>query len=844
MSYAALAQLPVSEKNTLAWISPSQRLTVFEQVDANTWRKKTSYFVNAVRIDGASLTKTSSQSVSSGEFYYNPTTSYVYFRLSDDSAPSGKYVAIQYKLFFSKKHCYLSSDLSGSDVVDYEGRLASVSSFNKELDEEQTGVVLESRGSISLYNQDGYFDSIFDKLRWENAPVEIYSHFPESPETDAKKIFSGVVTDKTFNRGRVSFKIRDDVAELKNLLDFSAYSDFDGVVPDGAIGKPKRVLFGRVAGVRCVSLDAIKDGYSGTGTISISEDSKTLTGSGTLFKDELRQDDEIRFTIGDEEYNYRIESIASNTSATLSSDADVSAAAQSYIIEPKRGTPDKNRTWNVCGHEVSAPQTTITSVVHASRFAVANASEFRAGEFVLINGELKEIRRVSGNNIVLETTLSNSPEVGDTMQRAPVYQVFYNGKKLVYSRDWNFSNSSSGLNLTITSDMEPNITSPFKMLGSVTFTNSSITVTGTNTEFKKELRPGDAIRPDSTTLTDYYYIESIEDDENLTLTSAFSGSFTGTSLVKRIDWLEDDSFLICDCYGKNQSSGVYARNASEVVKTMLEDNGLSFNQESFDNAAVDSQHEISLKLPLNYLGDMPNVREAITLVNESVFGSLTYEAGEFKYNILTGEVPENTTLIKNDDIIGDISVKTKADTFEKVIARYRHNDATKSSKESGSLFVEHTNEDIDGLGVTEKEKTIDLYLFDSLSAETLCQRWAFFHEVASSFIEFRSNLLFASKELNQKILVEFDRLYKRFGADSAIRACFIQKISTDGESTTVTLNDMAGWVTRVGKIAANNANDFTNASNSEKLTGGYIVDNTSLTPDSESDKEVGSNLIG
>lgn len=843
MSYSALAQLPVSEKNVLAWLSPSQRIATFEQVDANTWRKKTNYYVQAVRVDGALLTEASSQSVSSGEFFFNASSSYVYFRLSDDSSPVGKYVALQYRLFFCTKHAYLSHNLNGGNVVDYDGRLSSVSSFGRELDEEQTGVVLESRGSMSLNNADGYFDDIFDKLRWENAPVQIYSHFPETPESDAKKIFEGVVTDKTFTRSRVSFKIRDNVAELKNLLDLSTYSDADGVLQDSVIGKPKRVLLGRLSGVKCVTLDAIKDGYAGTGTISTAEDSKTVTGSGTLFKDELRQDDEIRFTIGSEEYSHRIESITSNTSLTLSSDADITSSAQSFIVEPSRGRSDKNRTWNVCGHKASSPSTTITSVIHASRFSVADASEFRAGEFVLINSQLKEIRRISDNNIVLNTTLSSAPSVGATMQRAPVYEVFYAGKKLVYLRDWSFTNNSSGLNLTFTSGMEANITAPIKLTGTLTFSNGSSVVTGSGTDFKKEIKPGDAIRSDSTTLTTYYHVESIQDETNLTLTSAFSGSGSGDGLVKRIPYLEDDSVVVCGCYGKEDSSGAYARNASDCVKVMLEDNGLSFNQASFDDAAVDSQHEMSLKLPLRLLDNMPTVRDAINLVNQSVFGSLTYEAGEFKYSILTSEIPEDIETVKNDDIIGDISVRTKADTFEKVVARYQHNDATKTSKESGSLFVENTSEDIDGLGVTQKEKTIDLYLYDEAAATTLCQRWSFFHEVASSFIELTSNLYFANKELNQKVIIDFERLYRRYGATDAIRACFIQKISTNGEKTRVTLNDMASWVTRVAKITPNTAADFTNASNSVKLTGGYILDNSSLTPGGD-DEELGTNLIG
>jgi len=73
---------------------------------------------------------------------------------------------------------------------------------------------------------------------------------------------------------------------------------------------------------------------------------------------------------------------------------------------------------------------------------------------------------------------------------------------------------------------------------------------------------------------------------------------------------------------------------------------------------------------------------------------------------------------------------------------------------------------------------------------------------------------------------------------------FINKITTDGTNSTVEFNDLSNIFNRVMSIAPDAALDFTSALDTEKILNAYVCDDSLEVPDTSSDAELGSNIIG
>src|SRR5205814_4021199 len=71
---------------------------------------------------------------------------------------------------------------------------------------------------------------------------------------------------------------------------------------------------------------------NGTGTVSVTNGSNTLTGSGTAFRTELATGD--RILIAATNQSFAITAIASDTSATTNSSTPTTASGSTFTIQP------------------------------------------------------------------------------------------------------------------------------------------------------------------------------------------------------------------------------------------------------------------------------------------------------------------------------------------------------------------------------------------------------------------------------------------------------------------------------------------------------------------------------
>lgn len=852
-TYSDFALQVRSSKVVLCHIEPVQRLSVFTLDSGSIYKKSVNYFVVGVSENDTDLTQASSASLSSGEWFYNAVTGELFVNTTDDSNPKTKQIIVKYRLFYSNRPIDLPYDLvSANTEVHYEGRLQGEPSIKQELDDEQIGVVLETATNVTLENTDGHFDEFIDVLFFENKDIKIYSWNENLPLSEAKKIFDGVIQDKFPSDRSLRFSCKDFTFKLRKFVTSSVFTSSDGNVPERYIGTPKRRLFGKLKQVQCVPTDAILDGFSLTGTIAATVSGTTVTGSGTSFLDELSPNDVLIYTTNSTLRKSTVKSVESDTSLTLTSEVEISFAGLSVTVEPKIPWRKRNRNWHIAGHKLRAPSVTVTASSQPNRFTVSSIGDFLVGDSISVDGETAFIRRISGSQITLEQNLQNGrPNIGDIVTKNPVDRAYVNGSEVFVTRDYTLTNGANDALIVLDNLLEFNIAPIFPVNTDMVFTNGSREITVTGIDLRNEFKPRDWIRSDDVTHTTWYEILDVTYDNDTTVTTvttrvAYAGSTITTNPEKKnIVPLDDDGIVTVDCIGQERS-GVWLKTASDVVKDLLE-NDIGFtniNTSSFTQAKDDAPFIVSYAVPKEIGGGTLKVNTVISEINQSVFGSLVLDDNfDLKYQILTAETPDTLTEIGDDDIVGDVRYKTRNEIVRRVIVNYNHFSDRFNGDYSSELYS-FTNSFVDSLIGAKNELELDIYLSGEDDAKTIAQRYAFYNSISNNIVEFKAKLNFMLSSLNDKFILNFDRLYKRFGNRDRRKIGIIKAITKSGSNTTVVFEDLGNSFNRSGRVSDNSAADFTSAPDSEKIIHSYVVDDDVLSPDASSDDEIYTNLIG
>jgi hypothetical protein len=847
MTYATTSKKTDLEKLTLAWVEPSERLILWNNVSGAIYKRDVEFYTIGVRQDDVDLIDASSTALSQGEYYFDESTKEVYVRMSDDSNPQSNFISANYRIHFSDVGIDLPHDLDSGIEVPYEPYIDKVSDFPLGIDNlSQSGIAVEASGNITFFKND-FFISYFDRLIWENKNISIYSYLPE--DNSKKLIFSGEIVNKSYS-SKIGFNIRDFIYKLKQPASNKLFKATDGNISEAVIGRPKRILYGRVKGVKMQSLDQVLDGFDLTGTFSVVADSTALVGVGSNLLDELSPEDEIKFTVRDVEYSYSIESITDDTNAVLTEESEIGATGLTISNTPKIPYREKNRTFHIAGHKLREPTTTITDPIQLNRLEVDDIADFYAGDTVLINSQYVSIKRISGDILVLSQNLDTLPSIGASVVKSPIDKVYFNGNEFVINRDWSSLNVTES-KLVFENTAEFNVAKPRLLAGSISFTGSSRNISGTNTNFLTQLKSRDWIRSDDFSHQTWYEVLEVVDDTNLILRVAYAGAnkTSTASQRKNVVYINDESIVTCDCMGKENASGEWVKTASDVAKDLLIDSGFPVSNldiDSFTNSDAEGHFITSLKVPLEFQGEMLNVREIINLINKSVFGSLVTK-NDFKiaYDVLSPERPEAATPVIDSDI-KDFSINTKTKIYGKVIGRYLHQDADRYTGEGASSVYEYENDFVKNIIESSDEKEEEIYLYNLSDVETIIQRKAFIYSLTQSIISVKGGgLFFADKEINDKIYLRLEKLYSRFGSpDDLAKIGIISSIKRSGLNVDLELTDLGNLFNRTAAITNSISADFTAADANDKIISGYIVDNDTELPDNNSESEWSTNLIG
>lgn len=314
--YSTFAAKTTSEKLTAVWMEPSQRLASGWVVHSGSiYRCPVQHWVVGLLHLGTAMASVASiGAVTAGTFFFDSTTKTLYARLADSSNPRSSHVEAIYRLFFADGPIDLPFDLEDGTVVPYLPYLSSASNGGSRFDPNSPQIPVEGSGKVNLLN-DGFFAPIFDKLTWQTKRAAVFS---VSREGDSAKLYEGLITTKSYNGSQVSFGLKDELYRLRSQIDLPLFSEDDGTLSDALLGKPKRRIYGRVAGLKAESLDQQLDGYlvstidgddrrtSTPITFSTTVDIPVVTASSVDVKKELVAND--RITI--DQVDYRVKTLS------------------------------------------------------------------------------------------------------------------------------------------------------------------------------------------------------------------------------------------------------------------------------------------------------------------------------------------------------------------------------------------------------------------------------------------------------------------------------------------------------------------------------------------------------
>lgn len=848
MTFEEAARLTRSEKVTLVTMHAEALAKIFTIYSGSIYYREVDYHVESIKQDGQDLIEASSLvGVTEGKFFYSWSTKTVYFHLNGSIAPYTTSVSIVYKFHFSNAPLILPEDLDEGEPIEWLPLLDSIGSIGQTLDDENTGIVLESQSSIKLINTEGFFDEIFDTLIWENKTVKFYSWFPITDISEARQVFEGVVESKDYESNEVSFNVKDFVFRLRDFVNHELFSSLDGNITPSLSGTPKRRIYGQVKQVRLAGLDQELDGIQVPGLVSINAGSATLTGIGTTFLADIAPEDEVIFNINGTEYKFGVEEVIDNTTATLNNEAEIDIVNESIINKPKVKYRDTNRIWHIAGHLLRSPNATITNVIANNRFEVDTTIDMFAGDNVSVNGDFVAIRRISGSEIVTESAVSPLPAINDIIEKLPIQNVYFKEKKLIYLRDWTFTNSSTDAYITINDLAEFNITQERTLGVSVTFTNGSRSITTSSVvDFRSILKTNDWIRKNSIVSgeNDFYEILQVKEQE-IILRAPFTGSTqTTTALIKIIDHIEDESIITCDCLGM-EVDGVWMKTPSDAVRhLLLNDAGFeSVNEDSFTQAKADCDYILSIVVPEALEGEPLAIRDVITKINDSCFGSLYgNSSNNISFSILNSVKPETSEVITDSDILSFSSSST-TDIKNNISIKYRPFVDFFTGSDTFDVINYNSGFVDEHIGIKSTEERT-LYLYETDKAEIIAQRIALFKSMTSTKVTLKGKMNLFLNSVNDKIFISLDRLYKRFGGSDRLKIGIVTSTKRAQTETELVISDLGNIFNRVPSIAPNTASDYSGASSEDKARWGYILDNQVETPNPTSETGLGNGIIG
>lgn len=828
---AEFIEAQASEKITLAQVEATQRLLVWQGLGPIYTIVAPRYVVGIAQQNFV-YTQNAAPSLSPGQWHYDPLTGVVSIRMVGDLDPNDSEIIATLRFFFSDAAVSAPYDLSDTGTfVDYEGRIKSAPGYKHKVGIDQKLISVTSSGTLALENNDGGLDEFYDSVFFENKEVRIYSWHRNLPYSQARIIYRGRVTDKSFTSDSVSFTVKDNLFDLQQNVPQGIFSDSDNV-SDSIKGRYKRWIYGRVDGLRLQSTDQIKEGFQIDGTVSATVASEILTGVGTLFLSQTTPGD--RITIGTQEFN--IESVESDTELTLNSKPEFTFVGQTAIIEPEIPVVTKNRTFLVAGHACARLTKTLVERVQLNRLRLSDTDGLEPGDFITLStGQRIEVKNTApGNIVVLRQNYITPPPIGSSVVREPIQEIYIDGERVV-SDNFTINNTTNATEVVLSATTEFDIANIETLGDTLTFVTGSRTVVGSGSvDLREIVSPRDFVRSTDVLFTTFYEVLDVEESQIILRVPVAEPTTTDPAEIKRPRYISDDTLVSANVLGRTVDGtpdGKWIKTAAEAALDLLNAiNVPEINTATFASGAQSNVETISLAIPSTPSGSAETVKSAIDKLCRSTNSAITLDNDlRLKFQILLPEIAENAVEINDRDVIEWKLRSVNGDTIRNTLIRYRHQDIVRSTQEEGSLAVTYSSDFVRDYIGTNKGDELDVYLYDTKAATIMSHRLAYLRSLARTDVTMTTDLRFENIEIGDAVVLNFNRLYKRLGDKTTRKkVCVVVGKTVTGQRITWELTDLGNAFNRSSIITPNNAPDFTSSSADQKIKFGYITTNNGV----------------
>jgi hypothetical protein len=835
MQYSDYQQMASSEKITLAIVAASKRLMGWSLHSGSIYKVTGFSFavIASIADSGTAYSEVSGLgSVVAGTFYLDRAAQTLYLRTTGSDNPNGRFIVLTVNLNYANVPITLPHDLASGFEVSWEPMIKSTSQFGVEIDTiNQVSEAIEGSGTLTLVNDQNFWPAYFDKLVFENKPVRIWSYYRNLDPSDAKLIFSGTIEKKSYTSQTIELSLKDEMSVLKTPLSLGTIADLNERTGDDLAQARQRMLLGRIFGHRPVNIDQVLDGYPITGTVSISFNSATMTGTGTQFLTELSPDD--RMVLNGVEYT--VATVTSNTAATLtenySDPSGLSGASVTMIPDqPKRWM---NRRWHIAGHALREPVTTVANGSSISTLFVDDGEDLYEDDWIYVgtlgSGELVQIESKSGTGVLfLRQSLATIPPIGTQVIRPAVQNVRIDDVSLVYYQDYTLDASTATLTLRNTAESSA---SPIRtLISNLSFTNGSRTVTGTG--LKAIIKPGYMIGVSGNSV--FFEVLSVDTDTQITLRTAATFTASAIGRYKALILDPSKSVVSLDVLGRTDddtTSGALMKTAPSIVKGLLTDLGLAskIDTASFTEAEASAFMHLGVVFPTGYSdSDTPTYRDMINEVNKSVFGTLI-QNNEFQLTYYMIQ-PRKITSAKRFDESDLLTIKydsTAVNMVKTAIVEWGQREYDYLTGSSSLKTSQKTSDVSTYLVGTTLTQTFTSRLVTQADAELIAARWAFILESSAGKITITTKLQAIDLGVGDVIQISHRKIFERYGSNTLTRLFLVQSVKKDGASVEIEAVDLSNAFNRVAAWNSYTA-DRSSASDTELLFGGYWTDDYGL----------------
>lgn len=566
-TYNQYIAAPASEKIVLVHMHGVRRLYNLT-LDGTHYSRSVPHFVVGVEQGTTGITLTSVTSLAAltdnTKFFYDISTSKLYLYEYDNDVDE---VIATYRFFYSNAPISLSWDLQdNSPQVSYSPRVDTTPNFKSQMVQGKKGIGLMGSGDIVLANNDKYLNSIFDTIVWDNKDVQVYATHRDLKPSQAKIIFRGIIAGKTFSTDKITFPVKDNLYSLQSLIPLNRYGDLTRNADKLFF---KRRIYGRVDNVLCQSIDQVGDGYDLTGTMSGAFDEKNVYGVGTSFLAEVSPDDELIFN----GFEVTVEDVVSNTMLLVSKLKGSFSDLNAKII-PDKHYRNKNRVFQISDHAIKRYSTTVTEIISRNRIKVADTNGLAAGDIVTVAGETKNIRRISGDTIVLQTNYNLVLNIGDPVTKTEVRDIRYGSNEIpIAGYNVTIDNNVGGATISITDTAEYDASDEKTLRHSIRFVNGRSKVWLGSPTFQDITCVGSTktgTGPGDYSLMGKYFILRDEQDYQVGFWFKDSESASKTSVVKpaaivALDSVDGSSVKAITLESRVYSSGEIAELVANAI---------------------------------------------------------------------------------------------------------------------------------------------------------------------------------------------------------------------------------------------------------------------------------------